>query len=57
MAARRVTISGKAALLALGVALVLVTAIVYFFIVRLKMGGTEAIRLRPAPATGAAPSR
>lgn len=51
------TISGKHALIGLLLGLVVVSAVIYFFVVRLKMGGTEAIRLRPAPATGAAPSQ
>ncbi|MBL8746335.1 MAG: hypothetical protein JNK58_08275 [Phycisphaerae bacterium] len=55
--ARRPTISGRAALLILAGAIVVVSAVIYVFVVRLKMGGTDAIRLRPAPATGSAPSQ
>lgn len=53
----RSTVSGRRVLLILGAAVLVVSAVLYFFIVRLKMGGTDAIRLRPAPATGAAPSQ
>ncbi len=44
------------ALIALVAALVVVLGVVYFFVVKLKMGGTDAIRMRAAPATGAGPS-
>ncbi len=54
---RRATISGRKALLILAVALFLVAGVIYFFVVKLKLGGTDAIRLQPAPATGAAPSQ
>lgn len=54
---RPVTINGKQALLWLFIALIAVSGVIYFYVVRLKMGGTEAIRLKPAPATGAAPSQ
>jgi hypothetical protein len=54
---KRVTISGRRALLVLAAALFLVLFVIYFFVVKLKVGGTDAIRLRPAPATGGAPSQ
>lgn len=53
----RTTISGRKALLILAAALFVVSFVIYFFVVKLKLGGTDAIRLRPAPATGAAPSQ
>jgi hypothetical protein len=53
----RVTISGRRALLILALGLFVVSFVIYFFVARLKLGGTDAIRLRPAPATGGAPSQ
>jgi hypothetical protein len=53
----RTAVSGKKILLVLGLSLLIVSAIVYTAIIRLKMGGTDALRMRPAPATGAAPSQ
>lgn len=49
-------ISGKRALLILMAGVLIVTAVLYTVLVRLKLGGAEALRMRPAPATGAAPS-
>lgn len=56
-AQQRVTISGRRALLFLAIAIFAVSAVIYFYVVKLKLGGQDAIRLRPAPATGAAPSQ
>lgn len=54
---RRTAVSGKMLLLILGLSILAVATVLYISIVRLKLGGKDALRIRPAPATGASPSQ
>jgi hypothetical protein len=53
----RTAVSGRKLLLGLLLLILVLGGVLYTAIIRLKLGGTEALRMRPAPATGAAPSQ
>ncbi|MDX2115599.1 MAG: hypothetical protein SFZ24_08265 [Planctomycetota bacterium] len=55
--APRTTVRGRTVLLIMLVGVLAVTAVLYTLLVRLKLNGPEALKMRPAPATGAAPSQ